>query len=134
MQRHDFGSTTSVRTAELDETTGVVAVTMSDGSVNKHANFTAERFAVWQADAKPGQWYATNVKKRPDLYPVVKDETAAPTTPEPAPAPPVVERGVARVASVEVAPSSPAPAKPADKSTERSGDKNKRALARANGR
>jgi hypothetical protein len=71
-------TSSNIKGAELDVSTGIVTVAFKNDTTYRYANFTAELMAEWGAAASAGSWFHQKVRMRAAAHPVVAD--AAPIT------------------------------------------------------
>lgn len=57
--------------AELDTTTGIVAVSFRNGQTYRYGNFTADLMAAWKTAPSAGSWFHNNVRQRAAAHPLV---------------------------------------------------------------
>lgn len=100
---HKFSSSSNILEARFDAATGEVEVDFKNGSSYKYGNFSTEKMTEWQVAKSAGGWFDANVKKKPEVHPMLLARrpprpsesapaaAAAPTDPPALPAAPAPE-------------------------------------------
>lgn len=71
-------TSSNIRTADLDESLGIVTVLFQSGKAYRYGNFSRADMATWSAARSAGSWFNANVKNRSDLHPMIPDVAPAP--------------------------------------------------------
>lgn len=65
------GGNSSVASARLDPSTGIVTVTFKNGDSRRYANMTSALFAEWGASNSAGHWFHNKVRQNSATFPEI---------------------------------------------------------------
>lgn len=118
----EFKGSSNVRTARLDQATGIVTVSFANESSYRYGSFTIETMREWAEAKSAGTWFHQHVRQHPEKHPQIGPDglpikvagpapvQAKPTAPPAAAAtpPPAAVKPATPAALPEVVPEPPA--------------------------